>query len=178
MELCESNLEEYIRQVRKRHQLSGLPPLDAVNLGLMLCSALRAVHRRARCVHLDVTPRNVLIGSHDQGQTASDDGQLVMKSAKLCDFGLARHLPQWFNSLMTGTKGKTSSIGGVAEGTAGFAPKEQLLRKGERRSDVYSLGTTMCFALTGEPPYSGTRTDIVAQVLEGVLFFPSFLPAV
>ena len=37
------------------------------------------------------------------------------------------------------------------------------------QSDVFSLGAILCVILTGAPPYTGTRTEVIAAAREAVL---------
>jgi len=110
-----------------------LGPAAAVELGLRLCDALGAAHELG-VLHRDLKPENVLFGSQDE--------------PLLADFGLAR--------AMLDTEALTQS--GAFLGTPGYMSPEQA--RGDREAqgaatDVYGLGATLYFALTGEPPLSG-----------------------
>eukprot|EP00892_Ulva_mutabilis_P009462 jgi/Ulvmu1/6889/UM031_0095.1 len=117
MELCEGPLSKLVLTVKQHHDLPGLPPLDVVNLGLMLCSALDAVHRSARCLHLDVTPGNVLLTYPQRGGAQHSTAQHgpALRSARLCDFGLAKRLP---TSVQTSLEASLQSVSvqGVGRG--------------------------------------------------------------
>lgn len=77
-------------------------------------------------VHGDVTPQNILI---------SVEGEV-----KLADFGIARAL---------GTASPGSDLVG---GTLGFMAPEVVHGNTDHRSDIYSLGATLHYALVGQPP--------------------------
>lgn len=171
-ELCKCNLVQFISEAKKQCDLPGLPTADIVTLGLMLCAALDAVHRSARCIHLDVKPTNILMhaGPCLPMDGGSSDCVLTAEPciAKLADFGLAKRLPTCVqSSVMTGKN--PSLVNGVAKGTAGYAPREQLRKQGQRRSDIYSLGATLLYASTGTEPYGGGAMESMYQLLEGVL---------
>lgn len=100
-----------------------------------IIDALAAVHSKG-IVHRDVTPDNIYI---------TTDGIV-----KLLDFGAARY--------SLGDKSRSLDV--VLK--HGFAPKEQYTRRGRQGpyTDVYALGATFYYALTGKrPPDSVERID-------------------
>ena len=110
-------------------ELAPLDPARAARIVAQVGSALDAMHARG-LVHRDVKPQNVLVESGDH--------------AYLTDFGLAKEI--------------SSDPGLTAEGrwlgTADYAAPEQI--RGlptDARSDVYSLGCVLGFAVTGSVPY-------------------------
>jgi serine/threonine-protein kinase len=104
-----------------------LDPDEAVRLGLGIAAALEAAHRRG-ILHRDVKPQNVLL---------DPDGR-----ARLTDFGSARLEGQ---ATMTQT-------GGLV-GTLNYSAPEVLAgHRGDARADLYALGMTLYFALTGRLP--------------------------
>lgn len=108
---------------------------DAERILLPVIDALAAVHSKG-IVHRDVTPDNIYI---------TNDG-----SVKLLDFGAARY--------SLGDKSRSLDV--VLK--HGFAPKEQYTRRGKQGpfTDVYAVGATFYFAITGKrPPDSIERMD-------------------
>jgi serine/threonine protein kinase len=88
-------------------------------------------------VHRDLKPSNVLVTPHDH--------------AKVLDLGLA---------LIQGEKdGSRDVVGGqgYVVGTMDYIAPEQTAdaTKVDARSDIYSLGCTLYFALSGRPPFPG-----------------------
>jgi serine/threonine-protein kinase len=57
---------------------------------------------------------------------------------KMVDFGVARHFQPKSTATMIGTQG--------------YAPPEQYFEKVEVRSDLYALGATLHYLLTGRDP--------------------------
>jgi eukaryotic-like serine/threonine-protein kinase len=113
----------------------GAGPLrvpDAARLFLKVVDGLEAAHR-AGLVHRDIKPSNIMI---------TPEGE-----AKLLDLGLARALDD--------EKGLTRA--NTVLGTLDYASPEQLrdAAKADVRSDLYSLGCTLYFALAGNPPFEG-----------------------
>ncbi|MCO8302915.1 serine/threonine-protein kinase [Streptomyces sp. RKCA744] len=100
-------------------------------LGLALVDALRAIHGTG-LLHRDLKPANVVLGP---------DGPMVL------DFGLATLIEKRTSQAITGP--------GEAWGTWPYASYEQLhhFQDAKEPADVYSLGATLFFALTGRPPY-------------------------
>ena len=124
------SFDEYIKQQGGRVSFE-----EAVRFLVPVMDALAVVHARG-IVHRDVTPDNIYI---------TKEGVV-----KLLDFGAARY--------SLGDKSRSLDI--VLK--HGFAPKEQYARRGKQGpfTDVYSLGATFYFALTGKrPPDSIERMD-------------------
>jgi eukaryotic-like serine/threonine-protein kinase len=73
---------------------------------------------------------------------------------KVTDLGLAR-LNHGAEGAPAGTD--VTMAGGVI-GTADYMPPEQALDSTtiDHRADIYSLGCTLHYLLTGQPPYSGS----------------------
>jgi serine/threonine-protein kinase len=121
---------EYVRGPDLQLRVSEHGRLDAdaaVRLGRDVAQALSVAHRRG-ILHRDVKPQNILLDR---------DGR-----ARLTDFGSAK---------LDGQLGVTGS--GTLPGTLAYTAPEVLAgRRGDARADVYALGLTLCYALTGELP--------------------------
>jgi hypothetical protein len=116
-------------------ELAPLPWRDACQHVFDVCSALALLHSR-RLLHRDVTPRNIRCTS--------------ARAAKLIDFGAM--------SPMT-------AGGAELVGTPAFTAPEALQRLAlDARTDLYALGVTLYYALTGQVPYP-TRTFADLMVL-------------
>ena len=108
---------------------------EAKRILIPMMDALNLVHSKG-IVHRDVTPDNIYLTS---------DG-----TVKLLDFGAARY--------SLGDKSRSLDV--ILK--HGFAPKEQYTRRGKQGpfTDIYSLGATFYFAITGKrPPDSVERLD-------------------
>jgi serine/threonine protein kinase len=105
---------------------------DAARLFLKLLDGLEAAHRGG-LVHRDIKPSNIMI---------TPDGDV-----KLLDMGLARAL----NDDTGLTRANT------VLGTLDYASPEQLrdASTADMRSDLYSVGCTLYFALAGRAPFEG-----------------------
>jgi hypothetical protein len=112
-----------------------LPIGRAVGLACQVLDALAFAHARG-FVHRDIKPSNLLI--------AAGEARDVVKVA---DFGLAR---LYLNSPLSGL-----TVLGQAGGTSAYMPPEQVtdFREAKPASDLYSLGATLYYLLTGRKVY-------------------------
>ena len=121
-----------------------LPPAEAVDAILQVISGLDAAHQ-AGVLHRDVKPSNCFVDAEG--------------TVKIGDFGLS------ISSRARRPGAFTES--GVIRGTPQFAAPEQL--KGEPldvRADIYGVGATLYYLLTGAAPFeSDTLTGLIARVV-------------
>jgi predicted Ser/Thr protein kinase len=121
---------------------------------LVLRDAAEGVHaaHRAGLIHRDIKPSNILV-------ERTEDGRL---KPYVMDFGLAR---DWSELSSTAT--------GSVLGTPHYMAPEQArgeVARLDRRADVYSLGATLYYLLTGQLPIPG------ANGLEVLSHIPSVEP--
>lgn len=107
-------------------------PREAARIALEVAKALEATHS-AGVVHRDVKPQNVILGN---------DG-----SVTLIDFGLARNLTD--NTRLT-------RQGGLVGTPAYMAPEMMAREDIDGRVDIFALGLTFYFLITGEAPFLGS----------------------
>ncbi|MEE2990764.1 MAG: serine/threonine-protein kinase [Planctomycetota bacterium] len=127
---------EFIEGVNIRDLVHHKGPLgldEALSYVVQIADALEHAHQRD-VIHRDIKPSNVLVTS---------DGH-----AKLVDMGLAR-----LHHVESDSADATAS--GVTLGTFDYISPEQARdpRNTDVRSDLYSLGCTLYFMLTGAPPF-------------------------
>ena len=111
-----------------------LPEEQAVHIAIEICEVLAYIHEN-EIVHRDLKPENVLICA---------DG-----TVKLIDFGIAAQA-----GARRLTFGKLSQVMGTADY---ISPEQVKGQRGDRRSDLYSLGIMFYEMLTGEMPFQGTN---------------------
>src|SRR5882757_9894827 len=140
MELIEGEtLEERVRRAG---------PLDGrttIKIAQQVTSALAAAEK-CGLVHRDLKPANLMLFSSD-GERAhvTNNTKLLVK---IIDFGLAK-------AIHTQTDPKSLTHDRFV-GTPAFASPEQFEHSAlDVRSDIYSLGETLWFALTGKTPFAG-----------------------
>ncbi len=121
----------------------------ALRVAWQVSKALAAAARQ-KLVHRDIKPANIMIVADSE----EEDWPFI----KLIDFGLVRSVLRAPDS--------DSSNGSGFLGTAQFASPEQI-EEGEVdvRSDIYSLGCTLWYLLTGEAPFTGSLASVFAQHL-------------
>lgn len=126
----------------------ALPVSEAVDCIVQAGRALDYAHRQG-IVHRDIKPANLL-----------RDVQGVVKVA---DLGLAR-----FNDRFGRPVEEMAALtqAGSIMGTVDFMPPEQAmgLTNIDHRADIYSLGCTLYYLLTGSPPYPGS--SLMATLLK------------
>src|SRR5947209_1713845 len=123
--------------LRDRVERAGpLPPRLAMKLLQEVAWALGYAHQRG-VIHRDVKPDNIMI-------------ERATERALVTDFGIA-----------LGTRA-AESAGGPVVGTARFMSPEQACGEPvDARSDLYSLGATFFYALTGRAPFEGTHLPAI-----------------
>ena len=115
-----------------------LPAARVVHVLLQVCGALAEAHE-AGLVHRDIKPANVFLCR--QGG--------MFDVAKVLDFGLVRELATSGDLTQDGAEGVI--------GTPFYISPESISHPGQvdGRSDLYSLGCTAHFLLTGRTPFEG-----------------------
>ena len=139
MELIEGEtLEERV------HRAGSLDARTTIKIAQQVTSALAAAEKHG-LVHRDLKPANLMLVSPD-GETpdVSSNKKLLVK---IIDFGLAK-------AIHTQTDPKSLTHDRFV-GTPAFASPEQFEHSAlDVRSDIYSLGETLWFALTGKTAIS------------------------
>ncbi|MFD3407084.1 serine/threonine-protein kinase [Aquirufa sp. HETE-83D] len=146
-----SIIMEFLNGVNLNDKIKLNGPLsqkEVIDVFIQSLSALQYAHDHG-IVHRDINPSNIFILSNGQ--------------VKILDFGIAKLYSQGVGVTQTGTQ----------LGTPIYMSPEQV--KGDKsidyRSDIYSLGVSMFYAINGKSPYSpadsvfNTYTKIVNEPL-------------
>lgn len=138
------SLEDF---VAARGALSTAATVDILR---PVIAAVAELHRN-NLTHYDIKPQNIIITTDSNGNIRP----------VLIDFGLAKHY---------GTDGKATSTLGTSGYSVGYAPIEQYagLTDFTPQADVYALGATMYYCLTGRTPDDALKlkNDILRSTLD------------
>jgi TolB-like protein len=110
-------------------------------------------------VHRDLKPGNIMLTRSGSGGAEARPSRGMRRGesteeleVKIIDFGLAKAVTDGGN--------ETDLTRGAFVGTPAFASPEQFSgAPADARSDIYSLGATLWYALTSEVPYEGKTID-------------------
>ena len=120
------------------NEMRPLPIPDSVQIASYVCGALGHMHEN-KVVHRDLKPQNIMI---------CDDGTL-----RIIDFGIAKS-----------TEMRRLTFAGFtpAMGTPDYMAPEQVKgKRGDERTDIYSLGAVLYEMTTGSVPFEGPNPFIV-----------------
>jgi len=120
------------------NEVRPLPIPDAVQIASYICGALAHMHEK-KVVHRDLKPQNIMI---------CNDGSL-----RIIDFGIAKS-----------TEMRRLTFAGFtpAMGTPDYMAPEQVKgKRGDERTDIYSLGAVLYEMTTGSVPFEGPNPFIV-----------------
>jgi eukaryotic-like serine/threonine-protein kinase len=183
---------------RRFHAPAGIAP-GARNVELRrllrafvgVCETVAYAHSRG-VIHRDLKPANVMVGPfgevlvmdwglaksgvRDQGSGVRDQESAVADEAHETVKNLGADTAPNSSHLTPLAEGDTPlvdlTVYGRAKGSPSFMSPEQARGEWDRvgpASDIYSLGSTLFYLLTGRVPYDGrTSAEVVAKVKEGI----------
>lgn len=132
---------EYVPGTDLRRLIRGSNPLTMQQAASIISQAAQGLdHAHGRgLIHRDVKPANLLV---------TPEGKV-----KVSDLGLAGY----FND-----PEQIDQYGGKVVGTADYLAPEVILQPGvmDKRSDIYSLGCTLYYAVTGKVPFPGNTMTL------------------
>ena len=113
----------------------------AIDAMIQAGHGLLAAHERG-IVHRDIKPANLLLDTRGV--------------VRVLDLGLAR-ITRADQAISEVSSAPSLTQSGIIMGTVDFLPPEQSddSKRADHRADIYSLGCTLYYLLTGKPPYSG-----------------------
>ncbi|MDF7808669.1 serine/threonine-protein kinase [Pontiellaceae bacterium B12219] len=151
----DSNLLDRIQdQQEDRHEL--------LEIFMKVCDAVAYAHSK-EIVHLDLKPENI---------QADEFGDVLV-----CDWGLAK----WIGETEADEEWAGPShpihnmtLVGEIKGSLGFMAPEQVIPGAEKnyRTDIFALGCILHLILTGHPPFTGTKQQIIEATRKGEIVPP------
>jgi serine/threonine protein kinase len=124
-------------------RIGPMEPAHALGIAHQVALALDAAHKE-HSLHRDLKPGNIMLTPLHENR---------LPHAKVIDFGLAKFLLEGVSSFV--------SLPGFM-GTPGFASPEQCQELPvDIRSDLYSLGATLWFMLSGRQPFEGSALSVI-----------------
>jgi serine/threonine-protein kinase len=140
---------EYVpgQSLAHRLRLGPIPPIEMISYGTQAALGLAHAHGQG-IVHRDVKPSNLLLNQSGQ--------------VKVLDLGLGVLME-------VDTQATFATADGIAVGTVDYMSPEQASgRDVDGRSDIYSLGCSMYYLMTGQLPFPGeTPIDRLAKRIGG-----------
>jgi serine/threonine protein kinase, bacterial len=130
-------VQEYVRGHNLHQEIKKNGPFSEAGVRQFLSEVLpilQYIHTQ-RVIHRDLKPANLI--------RREEDRQLV-----LIDFGAVTNQ---VNSIASSSSTQTAFTA-FAVGTAGFAPPEQMAMRPVFASDIYAVGVTCLYLLTGKSP--------------------------
>jgi serine/threonine-protein kinase len=141
MEWCEGRL---LRQILDE---GALPQDRAIRIAIAVLDGLDYIHSNS-VVHRDLKPENIMVDGND--------------NIKLIDFGIAGD---------SSAKRLTYANFTAAIGTPNYISPEQVRgKRGDGRSDIYSMGVILYEMLSGKLPFNGPNP--IAAMNERLLNYP------
>jgi serine/threonine protein kinase/tetratricopeptide (TPR) repeat protein len=145
---------EYVEgeTIRDALHKAPLPPRDVLRIAIEIAEALEVAHEHG-IVHRDIKPANIMLG--------------INGHVKVMDFGLAKQsFLAGFSEDETLTSFALTEPGAIV-GTLEYMPPEQLRgKKVDGRTDIFSLGITLCEALTGKNPLKqSSQADTISEII-------------
>ncbi|MUL35262.1 serine/threonine-protein kinase [Gloeocapsopsis dulcis] len=129
-------IQEYINGLTLQQEIKRSGPVSEAGVKQFLSEilpTLQYIHSQ-QVIHRDIKPANII--------RRHEDCKLV-----LIDFGAVKDQVSQTTSMSENT-----ALTAFAVGTPGFAPPEQLAMRPVYASDVYALGVTCIYLLTGKSP--------------------------
>jgi formylglycine-generating enzyme required for sulfatase activity len=140
---------ESIDLARLVKQAGPLPVEQACDYVRQAALGLQHAHERG-LVHRDIKPSNLLVALPSMGSGPPPPGASAWGLVKILDLGLARLSESLRSS-------KSLTLEGHLMGTPDYMAPEQAVdpHSADTRADLYSLGCTLYFLLTAQPPFAG-----------------------
>ena len=145
-------VQEYVSGRTLQQEIKQEGPLSEAGVKKFLSEILPAIDyiHKNKVIHRDIKPANII--------RRTQDAKLV-----LIDFGAVKYQ----NAQQNNSSSEQTALTSYAIGTPGFAPPEQMAMRPVPASDIYALGVTCIYLLTGKSPkdldYDPTTGELIWQ---------------
>lgn len=143
-------VQEYVSGLTLQQETRRSGPVSEAGIRQFLSEILpmlQYIHER-QVIHRDIKPANLI--------RRSEDCQLV-----LIDFGAVKDQV----TLTTTSQSEHTALTAFAVGTPGFAPPEQLALRPVYASDIYAVGVTCIYLMTGKSPKDLEYNSLTGEIL-------------
>jgi len=143
-------VQEYISGSNLQQEVKQYGPYSEMGVKQFLSEVLpmlQYIHSQG-VIHRDIKPANLIRRSQD-------------KKLVLIDFGAVKDK---VNPIRTGATEQTA-LTAYAIGTPGYAPPEQMAMRPVYASDIYALGVTCIYLLTGKSPKDLSYDPVTGEML-------------
>lgn len=144
-------VQEYIAGKNLKQEVKANGPLSeqgAKEFLRQILPLIKYLHEN-EVIHRDIKPANIIRRDIDQ--------QLV-----LIDFGAVKD--EVSQTIMSNNTGETAFTS-FAIGTPGFAPQEQMALRPVYASDIYAIGATCLYLLTGQSPKNFGYDPLTCEII-------------
>ncbi|WP_250121867.1 serine/threonine-protein kinase [Chroococcidiopsis sp. CCMEE 29] len=143
-------VQEYINGCTLQQEIKRSGPVSEVGAKQFLSeilAILQYIHER-QVIHRDIKPANLI--------RRAEDGKLV-----LIDFGAVKNQVNQTQS----NQPEPTTLTAYSIGTTGFAPPEQIAMRPVYASDIYAVGVTCIYLLTGKSPKEIDYNPLTGEML-------------
>ena len=143
-------IQEYVGGLTLQQEVKRSGPFSEAGVKQFLSEImplLQYIHKQ-QVIHRDIKPANLIRREHDC--------QLV-----LIDFGAVKNQV----NPITASQSEQTALTAYAVGTRGFAPPEQIDMRPVYASDIYAVGVTCIYLLTGKSPKDLDYNPLTGEML-------------